>query len=800
MATITTPTKKGRAKEKQRDGYGDVVVVALSVASMEIFGTSKCFEKTAGKPKRPPFACTCLLFYSSLHPRLDVDLTRDLLTCLPRRAITSLDYRHLHMPCRSLITTLTTPKTWDICFLEPLAHLISVHAFFSCKLISFLEWNIGTQLHEILYAKVPRCSASDEKPFLVVWPRLVCWPRCTVSTAQILRRKSIDTPWLSMSKSSTYTPSNGASTPQPSFDSNPPTVAAFSPSTTSTYSATSKQRSTIIVHKKSPLLVATPPQITRALAHSHPFLLPLNKVAGLLSWSTDDPWESYLLVAAFWGTTLYGDAVLRFATPIIIVTLLILGMYSRRYSPLSSTTRTGEKHEVKGHKREQSESSLSHHKSLDEMVDTVQEFTTRCNILLGPFLALTDFLSTQRTPTSATTRPALTTLFIRILLVTPLWIALTLPPFYILTARRIILTFGTLMLTWHSRPARVSRVILWRSVFLRQIASFVTSFDFEPSTANDSFRPPLPPRDKKSQTNLAFEMATKRRPNSSGVRFTFILYENQRRWIGLGWTTSLFAYERGPWTDEHHHPAPSKDEFDLPDVEGKQARWRWVDGSSWQIENGDSDQQQRNASQGKVGKSGSSVKTASGDGGGWIYYDNKWNEGKREDGWGRYTRRRKWYRDAELVEVTSSTEVSPARTPLQGQGQSDTEEEKINKAKAFAEKLAAAAHPDADARQQVASTEKKEIGKDKERDAASITSAKTKRKTGWFSKKEKDTPANRPRSDSKSSSGKNTGALSTNSVGSNVGKEDDHMDRWRDADRTSHTRYGVGEDVVMGLG
>merc|ERR1712000_307858 len=96
-------------------------------------------------------------------------------------------------------------------------------------------------------------------------------------------------------------------------------------------SATSKQRSTIIVHKKSPLLVATPPQITRALAHSHPFLLPLNKFVGLISWTTDDPWESYLLVAAFWAVTIYGGYVLRYTGPLIFVTFLILGMYSRRY-------------------------------------------------------------------------------------------------------------------------------------------------------------------------------------------------------------------------------------------------------------------------------------------------------------------------------------------------------------------------------------------------------------------------------------------------------------------------------------
>ena len=259
---------------------------------------------------------------------------------------------------------------------------------------------------------------------------------------------------------------NGGLHPSEVGDSNkPPTTAAFSPNS-QTFSS-HRHRSTILVHQKSPLLLATPPQVTRALAYSHPFVLPLNKLAGLLSWTTGDPWESFLLVAFFWLSTLYGSYVIRYTGPLLLVTLLILGMYFRRYSPLSSTGWTGEKKQTtKGHTRDPSDTGgITHHKSLDEILTTLQTFTTRCNILLDPFLRLTDFLSTQQTATSATTQPALTTLFIRILLSSPLWWALALPPspFRILTSQRIILVFGTILLSWHSRPARISRTILWRS-------------------------------------------------------------------------------------------------------------------------------------------------------------------------------------------------------------------------------------------------------------------------------------------------------------------------------------------------
>lgn len=287
-----------------------------------------------------------------------------------------------------------------------------------------------------------------------------------------------------------YPPGQGSDNDARGSDLNP-TVAAFAP--TSNGESHNRSRASVLIHQKSPLLLATPPQVTRALAYSHSFILPLSHFAGLLSWTTGDPWESFLLVASFWLVVLYGNTVLRYAGPLVLVTLLTFGMYTRRYSPLSSTILTGEK--KKAHKRGSSE-DVKQRKSLDEILDTLQTFTARCNILLDPLLRLTDFLSTQTTATAATTRPALTTLFIRILLFTPVWFLLTLPPFRILTTQRIVLAWGTLVLSWHSRPARVSRAILWRSRAVRSLTTLVTGLEF----------PQLPPPSastNSSSTNVA---------------------------------------------------------------------------------------------------------------------------------------------------------------------------------------------------------------------------------------------------------------------------------------------------------
>lgn len=570
-----------------------------------------------------------------------------------------------------------------------------------------------------------------------------------------------------------------------------PTYATFSPVTAlsgTTTSSAAKRRSVILVHQRSPLLLATPPQITRALAYSHPFLLPLNKLAGLLSWTTGDSWESFIVVIIWWGLVLYGDVVIRAAGPVLLVLTLIAGMYGRRYSPLSSSgwssdevaatnghkssnsdnggilggglgyfffgigagttnsaaPKTGQNgtsakgrsraknqsidsiaanHAGSGkgtnggslapgnggnHQRSTSEMTHTRHqKTLDEIVETLKEFTARCNVLLEPLLELTDFLSTQSTPTSATTRPALTVLFVRILLCTPFWFALTLPPLRIITTRRVMLVFGTVILTWHSQAMRVSRTILWRSSSVRRAAALVTGLQFEepvaatarslsyvtsggpaangdpavaaattPSAAAaavqnklSSTRPGrtlLTPRE--SELTKAIRRA--RSGHDAGVRFTFILYENQRRWVGLGWTTSLFSYERPSWTDEHNNAVPSKDEFELPEVEdGSKMRWRWVEGSRWRVD-GVVDDAVRIE---KTGLTGEPMDTwdYDGDGGrmGWVYYDNKWQGGRRgQDGWNRWTRRRKWYRDAELVEV----DADEATEQTDGNGEGNT--------------------------------------------------------------------------------------------------------------------------------
>jgi hypothetical protein len=124
---------------------------------------------------------------------------------------------------------------------------------------------------------------------------------------------------------------------------------------------------------------------------------------------------------------------------------------------------------------------------------------------------------------------------------------------------------------------------------------------------------------RESELTKALRRAKKGR--DAGVRFTFIIYENQRRWVGLGWTNSLFAYERAAWTDEHNNSVPPRDQFELPEVEdGSNMRWMWVEGSRWRVDgvpdeavsgSGSEAEQKEWDYDGPAGRMG------------WVYYDNK---------------------------------------------------------------------------------------------------------------------------------------------------------------------------------
>lgn len=182
----------------------------------------------------------------------------------------------------------------------------------------------------------------------------------------------------------------------------------------------------------------------------------------------------------------------------------------------------------------------------------------------------------------------------------------------------------------------------------------------------------------------------------------------------------------------------------------------------------------------------------------------KWNDGRRgQDGWDRYTRRRKWYRDAELVDIDKD-------------GQNSSEETVTY----FTQAL----------EQETQAGEQGDSGKETDADGISLSSTTPlkNRRRRWFSGKEKE----RTGSDGSPDTGRSTGANadgtgSTRSASSrpistqgsrqsharegsvattdsaSQREEQDHLDRWAtravDGTERAEREFGLSDEVNMGL-
>ncbi|CAO3570998.1 unnamed protein product [Mortierella alpina] len=141
---------------------------------------------------------------------------------------------------------------------------------------------------------------------------------------------------------------------------------------------------------------------------------------------------------------------------------------------------------------------------------------------------------------------------------------------------------------------------------------------------------------KSYKTNTGYDIEE----DHATMYYKFVLYENQRWWLGLEWTPMMLPNDRAPWTDDHLEPTQSKSAFQLPPphiaheaipgssnkVLRKSQEWRWLD-PHWRLKLGlDSDTD------------------------GWEYANNHWQKWSGKNRRGAYTRRRAWERTAKLID------------------------------------------------------------------------------------------------------------------------------------------------------
>lgn len=357
-----------------------------------------------------------------------------------------------------------------------------------------------------------------------------------------------------------------------------PTYASFAPSDGAALPPAS-----------SSLLSTTPPAITKVLSQAYPIISAVDKTLGLVTWTEDDVYQSFLLLVGWCALVHWWDFfVLYFAhLGAAVVCILIVSARQRK---------------------------VDEHPSLDTIVQRLSNCSRRFNLMLDPLTGL------------GLSRKDLTRFLFAALFMTPAYVFVT---HLIFGTKGIVMVTGAVVLSWHSLWARVTRAILWRWKIVRLIVFYCTGVDFTRRAT------------VQSAVAAAANSAVSPAEQSSGqVNFTYVLYENQRRWLGIGWTANMLSYERTPWTDEFLNEAPAPELFELPDSEGTGMRWKWVD-ETWRVDLSNDGA--------LIPRSKVRFTPDPGEDDGYIYYDNMWRKPSAEPAYSKYTRRRRWVRTAELI-------------------------------------------------------------------------------------------------------------------------------------------------------
>jgi hypothetical protein len=401
--------------------------------------------------------------------------------------------------------------------------------------------------------------------------------------------------------------------------------------------------------KSSPLLSSTPPTVSKSLIKAYPFLILILKGLNVLTWNDDTNHLPIFLVLLSTFAILYYEPLIIYLGHLLPVFALWIYSESKSY--------------VKTYQAE--------HSTLDDIIQTISLISNRADILISPIVEL------------GLTAGDLKRLLFTTVFLSPVYVVTS---FFFLPPNKMILSLSILVLTYHSKWSKITRSLLWKSRSFRLLCFYLTGLDFENSGLSKA----------SSLFNLNKRLSKRFGKNNSGnsdsldgnlnskssVRFTYVIYENQRRWLGVGWTPNLLSYERTPWTDDFLNESESIDSFELPqlplsidiqDIEKndndttvggnnsnddgiintKGMVWRWID-KTWRL-----DLTNDGSIQLPSTKPRTTANPRTEDG--WIYYDNTWKNPSTEDGFSKYTRRRRWIRTAELVYINRDGKDIPIR-------------------------------------------------------------------------------------------------------------------------------------------
>lgn len=406
-----------------------------------------------------------------------------------------------------------------------------------------------------------------------------------------------------------------------------------------------------VAPQTSPLLSSTPPVVAKALIKAYPYLLIVNKLLSVVTWTNDDPWINIVCMCLYAFAILYFETIVTWLGHLVLVSVVIVYLVLNR--------------------KIVEETNL--HPTLDNVVQALTTACIKADLLLSP-------ITTLGLSAYDIKRLLFTTVFL-----TPIYLAVTL---LLILPRLILLVVGLFLLSYHSVYLRVFRKLVWKLKITRVVFFYLTGLDFSNAKNNSLFAAAFA-KVQKAGNNPSVVGNDPSKP----VRFTYVIFENQRRWLGIGWTSNLLTYERAPWTDEFLNELSSIETFELPNAETVSAidsqlnlnqqlllgaRWRWVD-KTWRLDL---------TNDGAITlPSGKRLKTTANPANdeGYLYTDNVWKKPSTDDLYSKYTRRRRWVRTAELVFDSSSAPVSEGKSFSSSVETSTTSPAKKRKSLRFAD-------------------------------------------------------------------------------------------------------------------
>jgi hypothetical protein len=380
-------------------------------------------------------------------------------------------------------------------------------------------------------------------------------------------------------------------------------------------------------------LYSTPPSITRVLTYTSPLIHFFSYFLSLVTWSTGNPSESCLLVAAWWTICLYPTEIIIYG-----IHLFLLAWIGWKWVEKGKREKLG-----KPISASKSTSQLDLNRTVSE-IHTISDKLTSFHALINLIRSNIDWTNSSQTQK-----------VVRGLIYSyPIWIILA----YFVSLTWIFIILGTFGLVWHSPWFKFTRYILMKSPLFHGIIDLICVYVCGGNLSQQGERGgfsvrafgTLISKAKEQQKKLAGKKDSNNKEENKSCTdliFRFVIYENQRWWLGLDWTTNLFLNERPAWSDEYNEPTNPKSSFELPPTSTiietpensnvlikKTMEWKWENSDWWIDYDGDVDKD------------------------GWEYADNRWNNFSSKGGFRKYTRRRKWVRTARLIETIEKVDIN----------------------------------------------------------------------------------------------------------------------------------------------